>query len=177
MGTVKAPRYGEPLLYQYYNKETTMFIRHIPQPPEINKYFSDLVQYLEEHKFQIDVDYSELEDHAGEALDAFCDARLAGYSEPASEEIANQVLFQNIGESEYEVVLNILKDEFGDIIDLEDEDWQQFWVPKFLNSDIDIFEGCEVLKYGISAADIDINRDAIIGRIKEIFDTLWPTTD
>lgn len=154
-----------------------MFIKHIPQQPELNKYVLRLINYFKEHKFHIEIDYSELESHAEEALTALYDARANGSSVDEAEEIANEVLFQNIGESEYEVIINLIRENFADIIDIEDVEWQEFWIPKILESDINIFEDCEVLKYGISAADLDINRDAIIGRLTDFFQRIWPTTD
>ena len=59
---------------------------------------------MEEHKFPKTPDYSEVEQQADRAIDAFCEARLNGKSVCAASETATQILFENIGESEYEVV-------------------------------------------------------------------------
>ena len=44
-----------------------------------------------------------------------------------------------------------------------------YWVNRILEDIPDLFENCEMLAYGVSAADIDINRDSIIGRITDYF--------
>lgn len=141
---------------------------YIPAYPSLNKYVASIFNYMEEHKFSNAPDYAEMEQQADRALDAFHDARLNGHSVEEAIEISNQVLFENIGESEYEIVEEILRNYFKDTVDLSDG-WMDYWVNRILEDIPYLFENCEVLAYGVSAADIDINRDSIIGRITDYF--------
>lgn len=164
----RAPQKG-PLPYLANRK--TMIVTNILEYPFLNRYVSDVLDYMAKHKFTAVPDYQEIELQAERALDAFCDARRLGRSVDQSSEIAYQVLFENIGESEYEVVEKLLNDNFKDTVDLSDEMWVEYWVNRILSDVPDLFENCEFLTYGISAADIDINRDALVGRIKEYYES------
>lgn len=145
-----------------------MKAKDIPAYPSLNKYVASIFNYMEEHKFSSAPDYAEMEQQADRALDAFYEARLNGHSVEEAIEISNQVLFENIGESEYEIVEDILRNYFKDTVDLSDG-WIDYWVNRILEDISDLFENCEILAYGVSAADIDINRDSIIGRITDYF--------
>lgn len=145
-----------------------MKAKDIPAYPSLNKYVASIFNYMEEHKFSNAPDYAEMEQQADRALDAFYEARLNGRSVEEAIEISNQVLFENIGESEYEIVEEILRNYFKDTVDLSDG-WMDYWVNRILEDISGLFENCEILAYGVSAADIDINRDSIIGRITDYF--------
>lgn len=148
-----------------------MNIKNIPPYPTLDHFTEIAIGYLDEHKFKRPIDYQEIEQQADRALDALYEARLAGHDVNDSIEIAIQVLFENIGESEFEVIQNILRTEFKDVVDAEDDQWVDYWVTRFQEEIPDLFDGCEYLAYGISAADLDINRDTIIGRIQNYFDS------
>lgn len=145
-----------------------MKAKDIPAYPSLNKYVASIFNYMEEHKFSSAPDYTEMEQQADRALDAFYEARLNGHSVEEAIEISNQVLFENIGESEYEIIEEILRNYFKDTVDLSDG-WMDYWVNRILEDISDLFENCEIVAYGVSAADIDINRDSIIGRITDYF--------
>lgn len=149
-----------------------MKINNLPPYPSLDKYILCLLSYMEEHKFPKTPDYTEVEQQADRAIDAFCEARLNGKSVSAASEIAMQVLFENIGESEYEVVETILTENFAFTVDLSEGEWVDYWVNRILEEVPELFDGCEFLSYGISAADIDIMNDEIIGRITNYFETL-----
>ena len=104
--------------------------------------------------------------------DAFCEARLNGKSVSAASETATQLLFENIGESEYEAVQQILTENFSFTVDLSEEELVDFWINRILEDIPHLFDGCELLSYGVSAADIDIMSDEIIGRITIYFESL-----
>ncbi len=149
-----------------------MKIKNLPPYPSLDRYILCLLNYMEEHKFPKTPDYSEVEQQADRAIDAFCEARLNGKSVCAASETATQILFENIGESEYEVVEKILTENFAFTVDLTEDEWVDYWVNRILEDVPDLFDGCEFLSYGISAADIDIMNDEIIGRITNYFETL-----
>lgn len=148
-----------------------MIAKNIPEDPSLNRYISDVLDYMEKHKFTTLPDYQEVEFQADRALDALCDARRFGSSVDQAAEIAHQVLFENIGESEYGVIQTILTENFSDTVDHSDDGYVDYWVNRILADIPDLFADCEFLTYGISAADIDINRDTIIGRIKEYYES------
>lgn len=149
-----------------------MKINNLPPYPSLDKYILCLLSYMEEHKFPKTPDYTEVEQQADRAIDAFYEARLNGKSVNAASETAMQVLFENIGESEYEVVEKILTENFSFTVDLTEDEWVDFWVNRIIEEVPDLFDGCEFLSYGISAADIDIMTDEIIGRITNYFEIL-----
>lgn len=144
---------------------------NIPVYPSLDKYVATVLNYMEAHKFIAVPDYQEIELQADRAYDAWSEAIRSGHTVIQAAEISNQVLFENIGESEYEVVEGILKTYFGDTVDLSEEDAVNYWVNRILADVPYLFENCEFLTYGISAADIDINRDSIIGRITEYYES------
>ena len=144
---------------------------NIPVYPSLDKFVFAVLNYLETHKFTKVPDYQEIEFQADRAYDAWSEAIRTGHTVTQASEISNQVLFENIGESEYEVVESILKSNFKDTVDLSEDEAVNFWVNRVLSDVPDLFEDCEYLTYGISAADIDINRDTIIGRITEYYES------
>lgn len=145
--------------------------KYILSQIEMDRYARALCRYLNEHKFNFPDDISVILTQADNASSAFEEARRNGLSVPAASAEANMVLFQNVGESEYETVWNMLEDNFGDTIDLRSEEWLSFWTEKILDECENLFEGCEMLHFGISAADIDTMNDILIGRIKEYFES------
>ncbi len=144
---------------------------NIPAYPSLDKYVATILDYMEAHKFTTVPDYQEIEFQADRAYDAWSEAIRSGHTVNQASEISNQVLFENIGESEYEVVESILKLYFKDTVDLSEEEAANYWANRVLADIPNLFENCEFLTYGISAADIDINRDAIIGRITEYYES------
>lgn len=144
---------------------------NIPAFPSLDKHVFTVLNYMQNHKFTTIPDYQEIELQADRAYDAWSEAIRNGHSVDQAAEISNHVLFENIGESEYEVIENILKSYFKDTVDLSEEQAVSYWVNQIFADIPDLFDNCEFLTYGISAADIDINRDAIIGRIKEYYES------
>lgn len=137
----------------------------------MDRYARALCRYLNEHKFNFPDDLTVILEQSDNASSAFEEARKNGASVPAASAEANQVLFQNVGESEYETVWKLLEDNFGDTIDIGNEEWLSFWTEKILDECENLFDGCEMLYFGISTADIDSMSDILIGRIKEYFET------
>lgn len=143
-----------------------MKIRNLPPYPSFDKYLLVLADYFDKQKFSDIPQYAWFEERADVALSAFSEARLTGKSVSEASEIANSILFENIGESEYKVLEKILEDNFKDNIDLTEDEFMEYWVYRILEDVPSLFNGCESsMEYGLSAADIDIMRDEIIGRI------------
>lgn len=142
-----------------------MKIRNLPPYPSFDKYLLVLADYFNKQRFSEIPDYAWLEERADRALSAFCDSRLNGKNVAEASEIANSILFENIGESKYRVLERILEEYFKDNIDLSEDEYVTYWVYRILEDVPDILDGCESLEYGLSPADIDMMRDEIIGRI------------
>ena len=66
-----------------------MIATNIPEYPSLDRYVSDVLDYMEKHKFTTMPDYQEIELHADRALDAFCEARRLGRSVDQAVEIAH----------------------------------------------------------------------------------------
>lgn len=95
---------------------------NIPVYPSLDKYVATVLNYMEAHKFIAVPDYQEIELQADRAYDAWSEAIRSGHTVIQAAEVSNQVLFENIGESEYEVVEGILKTYFSDTVDLSEEE-------------------------------------------------------
>lgn len=86
---------------------------------DFNYYYLYLLQYLRSNKYEVDNDHPQLQANSIAALDAFEEARRNGATVTMAEEEAIRVLFTNIGESEYNIVSELILENFGDTIDLE----------------------------------------------------------
>lgn len=142
-----------------------MEIRNLPPYLSFDRYMLELMGYFDKQRFLTTPNYAWFEERADNALSAFTEARLSGKSVNEASELAHSILFENLGESEYKVLENILEDNFNDVIDLSEDEFMEYWVYQILEDVPGIFDGCESLEYGISKADLDIMRDEIIGRI------------
>ena len=156
-----------------------MTLYNIPENPDLDNFASRLFKYLQDHNFQGEINYDDILEQADRAYNTMYDSQLGGRGVTLSLEIANDVLFENVGESEYEVVAQILRDNFYDTIDLSIEEAVEYWTLRILDEIEDLFDECEKFKFGISTADVDINRDRMIGRIVTFFESygLQQTSD
>ena len=145
-----------------------MIPNNIPRHPSLNRFVLQLTDYLDKHKFSA-IDYCIIQLHAESALNAYVDARRDGMEVHAALEIANQVLFENVGESEYEFLAGILQDEFNNVVDTDNDVAMDFWVETLQMEIPDLFDGCDRSELGISLADIDSYKDSITGKIATYF--------
>lgn len=141
---------------------------NIPRRPSLNRFVLQLTDYLDQHKFS-PIDYSIIQLHAESALNAFADARLDGMEVNAAIEIATQVLFENVGESEYEFLAGILQEHFNNVVDVDNDAAVDFWVDTLQIEIPDLFDECDRSELGISLADIDNYKDSITGKIATYF--------
>ncbi|WP_303744526.1 DUF1896 family protein, partial [uncultured Muribaculum sp.] len=106
---------------------------------DFNYYYLYLLQYLRSNKYEVDNDHPQLQANSIAALDAFEDARRNGATVTMAEEEAIRVLFTNIGESEYNIVSELILENFGDTIDLDCEEAVEYWTNQVMTDIPDLF--------------------------------------
>ncbi len=132
---------------------------------DFNYYYLYLLQYLRSNKYEVDNDHPQLQANSIAALDAFEDARRNGATVTMAEEEAIRVLFTNIGESEYNIVSELILENFGDTIDLDCEEAVEYWTNQVMTDIPDLFEGFDRMAIGLDPLDLSIMENEIVGKI------------
>lgn len=130
-----------------------------------NYYYFYLLQYLRSNKYVVDADHPQLLSNSTSALQAFEDARRNGTSVTAAEEEAMNVLFTNIGESEYNIVSELILENFGDTIDLDCEEAVEYWTIQVMTDIPDLFDGFDRMAIGVDPLELSIMENDIVGKI------------
>ena len=124
-----------------------------------------LLNYLQVNKYQVERDHSQIISNSIAALDIFEEARRNGSDVTQAEEEAMSVLFTNIGESEYNIVTEILLENFRDTIDLDCVAAVEYWTPQIMTDIPDLFIGFDRMAVGVDPLDLDIRKNEIVGAI------------
>lgn len=132
---------------------------------DFNYYYLYLLQYLRSNKYEVDNDHPLLQANTIAALDAFEDARRNGATVTMAEEEAIRVLFTNIGESEYNIVSELILENFGDTIDLDCEEAVEYWTNQVMTDIPDLFDGFDRMAIGLDPLDLSIMENEIVGKI------------
>ena len=132
---------------------------------DFNYYYLYLLQYLRSNKYEVDNDHPQLQANSIAALDAFEEARRNGATVTMAEEEAIRVLFTNIGESEYNIVSELILENFGDTIDLDCEEAVEYWTNQVMTDIPDLFEGFDRMAIGLDPLDLSIMENEIVGKI------------
>lgn len=132
---------------------------------EFNYYYLYLLQYLRSNKYEVDSDHPQLQANSIAALDAFEDARRNGATVTMAEEEAIRVLFTNIGESEYNIVSELILENFGDTIDLDSTEAVEYWTNQVMTDIPDLFDGFDRMAIGLDPLDLSIMENEIVGKI------------
>ncbi len=132
---------------------------------DFNYYYLYLLQYLRSNKYEVDSDHPQLQANSIAALDAFEDARRNGATVTMAEEEAIRVLFTNIGESEYNIVSELILENFGDTIDLDSTEAVEYWTNQVMTDIPDLFEGFDRMAIGLDPLDLSIMENEIVGKI------------
>ena len=132
---------------------------------DFNYYYLYLLQYLRSNKYEVDNDHPQLQANSIAALDAFEEARRNGATVTMAEEEAIRVLFTNIGESEYNIVSEIILENFGDTIDLDCEEAVEYWTNQVMTDIPDLFDGFDRMAIGLDPLDLSIMENEIVGKI------------
>lgn len=132
---------------------------------DFNYYYLYLLQYLRSNKFEVENDHPQLQANSIAALDAFEDARRNGATVTMAEEEAIRVLFTNIGESEYNIVSELILENFGDTIDLDSTEAVEYWTNQVMTDIPDLFDGFDRMAIGLDPLDLSIIENEIVGKI------------
>ncbi|WP_303757926.1 DUF1896 family protein [Bacteroides caecimuris] len=132
---------------------------------DFNYYYLYLLQYLRSNKYEVDSDHPQLQANSIAALDAFEDARRNGATVTMAEEEAIRVLFTNIGESEYNIISELILENFGDTIDLDSTEAVEYWTNQVMTDIPDLFEGFDRMAIGLDPLDLSIMENEIVGKI------------
>ena len=132
---------------------------------DFNYYYLYLLQYLRSNKFEVENDHPQLQANSIAALDAFEDARRNGATVTMAEEEAIRVLFTNIGESEYNIVAELILENFGDTIDLDSTEAVEYWTNQVMTDIPDLFDGFDRMAIGLDPLDLSIMENEIVGKI------------
>lgn len=132
---------------------------------DFNYYYLYLLQYLRSNKYEVDNDHPQLQANSIAALDAFEDARRNGATVTMAEEEAIRVLFTNIGESEYNIVSELILENFGDTIDLDSTEAVEYWTNQIMTDIPDLFDGFDRMAIGLDPLDLSIMENEIVGKI------------
>ena len=132
---------------------------------DFNYYYLYLLQYLRSNKYEVDSDHPQLQANSIAALDAFEDARRNGATVTMAEEEAIRVLFTNIGESEYNIISELILENFGDTIDLDSTEAVEYWTNQVMTDIPDLFDGLDRMAIGLDPLDLSIMENEIVGKI------------
>lgn len=132
---------------------------------DFNYYYLYLLQYLRSNKYEVNNDHPQLQANSIAALDTFEDARRNGATVTMAEEEAIRVLFTNIGESEYNIVSELILENFGDTIDLDCEEAVEYWTNQVMTDIPDLFDGFDRMAIGLDPLDLSIMENEIVGKI------------
>ena len=132
---------------------------------DFNYYYLYLLQCLRSNKYEVDSDHPQLQANSIAALDAFEDARRNGATVTMAEEEAIRVLFTNIGESEYNIISELILENFGDTIDLDSTEAVEYWTNQVMTDIPDLFDGLDRMAIGLDPLDLSIMENEIVGKI------------
>ncbi len=132
---------------------------------DLNYFYFYLLNYLQVNRYQVESDHPQIIANSTAALDIFEEARRKGSDVAQAEEEAMSVLFTNIGESEYNIVTEILLDNFRDTIELDCEAAVEYWTPQIMTDIPDLFDGFDRMAIGVDPLDLDAMKNQIVGSI------------
>ena len=125
---------------------------------DLNYFYFYLLNYRQENRFQVEADHPQIVANASAALDIFEEARRKGSDITQAEEEAMSVLFTNIGESEYNIVTEIILENFRDTIDLDCEAAVEYWTPQIMTDIPDLFNGFDRMAVGVDPLTLTSKR-------------------
>lgn len=134
---------------------------------DLDYYRLYLLRYLSQNNFDIPTDHPQIAANADRALDTYEEARRHGSSVPEADEKGRAVLFTNIGESEFDIVADILLEQFGDTLNVDYEPAAHYWARWVLDNMPHLFDGFDRTQVGIDREELDAKRDILIGRITQ----------
>lgn len=132
---------------------------------DLDFFMRKLLGFLVTNKFILDPDTHQVVQNVIDAENAFYEQRLAGKLVPEALEIAEDTLFQNVGLSQYDIVTEILMENYSDNFELDSEQAMEYWTIRALTEIPDLFEEFDASVIGIDRHELDTNYNAVVGRI------------
>lgn len=124
-----------------------------------------LLGYLVANKYILDPDTHHVVQNVMDAENAFYEQRLAGALVPEALEIAEAILFQNVGLSQYDIVTDILMENYSDNFELDSEQAMEYWTIRALTEIHDLFEEFDPSVIGIDRLELDAHYQIVTSRI------------
>lgn len=132
---------------------------------DFNYYYAHLLGYLQQNRYRVDPEHPQIIANIFSALDVYEQARRNGANVPMAEAEAHSALFANIGESEYNLVSELILENFGDTIDLDCEEAVEYWTNQVMTDIPDLLDGFDRLSIGIEALEREQKETEIVGKI------------
>lgn len=132
---------------------------------DFNYYYAHLLRYLQQNGYQVDPEHPQIIANTLSALDVYEQARRNGANVPMAEAEAYSALFSNIGESEYNLVSELILENFGDTIDLDSKAAVEYWTNQVLTDIPDLFDGFDRLAIGLDTREMELKETEIVGKI------------
>ena len=132
---------------------------------DLDYFMRRLLGILVTNKYILDPETQQVVQNVLDAENAFYEQRLAGKLVPEALEIAEETLFQNVGLSQYDVVTEILMENYSDNFELDSEQAMEYWTIRVLTEIPDLFEEFDASVIGIDRLELDTNYNAVVGRV------------
>lgn len=132
---------------------------------DLDYFMGRLLGFLVTNKYILDPETHQVVQNVLDAENTFYEQRLAGKLVPEAMEIAEEMLFQNVGLSQYDVVTEILMENYSDNFELDSEKAMEYWTIRVLTEIPDLFEEFDASVIGIDRLELDTNYNAVVGRV------------
>lgn len=132
---------------------------------DIDYFMTRLLGYLVANKYLLDPNTHQVIQNVTDAENLFFEERRYGKTVTEALEIADEVLFRNVGLSQYDVVTDLLMKYYSDTFELDSEKAMEYWTIRVLTEIPDLFDVFDNTIIGIDQLELDTNYDALVGRI------------
>ncbi len=132
---------------------------------DLDYFMTRLLGYLVTNKYLLDPNTHQVIQNVTDAENLFFEERRYGKAVTEALEIADEVLFRNVGLSQYDVVTDLLMEYYSDTFDLDTEKAMEYWTIRVLTEIPDLFDVFDNTIIGIDQLELDTNYDALVGRI------------
>ncbi len=132
---------------------------------DLDYFMTRLLGYLVANKYLLDPNTHQVIQNVTDAENLFFEERRYGKTVTEALEIADEVLFRNVGLSQYDVVTDLLMEYYSDTFDLDTEKAMEYWTIRVLTEIPDLFDVFDNTIIGIDQLELDTNYDALVGRI------------
>ncbi len=132
---------------------------------DLDYFMTRLLGYLVANKYLLDPNTHQVIQNVTDAENLFFEERRYGKTVTEALEIADEVLFRNVGLSQYDVVTDLLMEYYSDTFELDSENAMEYWTIRVLTEIPDLFDVFDKTIIGIDQLELDTNYDALVSRI------------